>query len=996
MPRMSVVLGTALFLSAIVAPVSAGSFETVRDEFIDRSFDGSDGSTEWSGDWIEIPFGDGPTDGQIQVVQSNQCEYGNCLRIGPDEVILGLVRAADLEGFTSAALTFSYRRALEDDDGNGAIWVRAGSSIWSWETLASYRMDRSDSSPRSVALDISGWAGDTVYVGFFGAGDMAGFLYLDNVEVSMSTNRDPSFEAPLVDRSNREGDRITITPEVSDPDGDDLSFSATGLPSGVSINGDTGVISGTLGYSSAHSSPYATVVEVKDSLGGKDHESFIWTISDVNRAPSLASIADTVAIEGSLFQLSTSVSDPDLPDDSLSYSLPVAPSGAIINSSGRITWTPLESHGPGTHAFKVKVTDAGNPALSATAAFEVSVSETNRPPVLSSVTDQAHGVGDSVSLPLHATDPDVPGNRHVAQEVGGRRHGPLAGTITETIPANAPQSNNTVTVTVRDDGDPPLATVRTFSWQVTRGNHAPVLGVIPDQKPDENGVVSFVASATDSDAGDTVGFWLADGIDAVPVGASIDPTNGRFTWKPSNEQHGATYRINVGVSDSGSPRLSDTQLVTITIPKLNEPPVVVDPGDQAAAEGEVVRLQIEASDENTVRYSAAGLPQGLSINSATGLITGTIDFEAAAASPHGVVITVTDNGAPPRAGSVEFSWDVADVNRPPIVEPMSFMALVGTPLTIDLGAEDPDGDELEYEVVGEPIAGSLQGEGPVFVYTTPGGPPEDGFSVLVSDGDLQTRADVAIQIRAGNSPPTADPDSYDVMQGESLVVDAPGVLGNDSDLDAETLIAGLVSPPAHGGLQLAEDGSFTYTPSPEFSGGDKFIYSATDAFGEVSTATVILNVAAPTVAVPSLIDAGPSLDVVAATTPLWRPATVEERSLAQDVPRSVVAAFGAGIATIPVMRYPLLLLALALLMGLTIGRISMLPFGVGKRQEDGIVQSYDPTFGFGNVTPDGGEDDVFVQDRALEKLQTLVPGQRVRFIAAEIRGRRIALKVWAA
>ena len=124
-----------------------------------------------------------------------------------------------------------------------------------------------------------------------------------------------------------------------------------------------------LGYSSAHSSPYATVVEVKDSLGGKDHESFIWTISDVNRAPSLASIADTVAIEGSLFQLSTSVSDPDLPDDSLSYSLPVAPSGAIINSSGRITWTPLESHGPGTHAFKVKVTDAGNPALSATAAF---------------------------------------------------------------------------------------------------------------------------------------------------------------------------------------------------------------------------------------------------------------------------------------------------------------------------------------------------------------------------------------------------------------------------------------------------------------------------------------------------------------------------------------------------------------------------------------------------------------------------------------------------
>lgn len=995
--RIAALVGAALLVSASVTTASADSPETVRDEFNEISFSGSDGSSFWAGDWRELPFGDGPSDGQIRVANSNKCVSSKCLRIGPEEVVLGIAREADLSGHTKATLTFSYRREMLDDDGEGVVRVKAGRSIWSWETIASYPVNRDDAAPKTVTLDISDWADGTVHVGFFGTGDFEGFFYVDNVEIAMSTNSDPSFVSALPDRNDTEGDSITIIPLASDPDGHDLSFSATGLPSGVSMNADTGVMTGTLGFNSAHSSPYTTVVAVNDPYGGRDTEAFTWSIVDVNRAPSLNAIPDKTAMEGSLLQVASSASDPDLPHDSLTYALSGAPAGATINSSGMIRWTPAESDGPGTHNITVKVTDSGTPALSATRSFEVVVSETNRPPIVSSIADQAHGVGDVVSLALQATDPDIPADNLTYRAAGlppGVAINSYSGTIAGSIPGDAPQSNNTVTITVRDDGSPRLSAVRTFSWQVTKGNHAPVLGPIADQTLDSSGAVSFTASATDTDAGDTVSFWLADGIDAVPDGASINATSGAFRWTPSDEQHAATYRINVGVSDSGSPRLSDTQLVTITVPKLNEPPTVVDPGEQSTAEGEAVTVRIDATDEDGLEFAASGLPDGLTINPISGAITGSVGFEAAADSPYPVVVTVSDDGNPSKSGSVEFVWNVTDVNRPPTVEPISVVALVGSPLTIELGAEDPDGDDLEYEVVGEPLAGSLEGEGPGYVYTTPGGAAEDGFSILVSDGNLETRAEVLIQIRASNSPPTADPDSYDLMQGDSIVVDAPGVMANDSDLDAETLLVALVSPPAHGVLELNEDGSFIYTPFAGFSGGDKFVYSVTDALGEMSSATVVLNVAAPAVVLAPAIDAGPRIDVLAATSPLWQPATIEERSFVQDVPRALVAAVGAGISTVPIMRYPLLLLAIALLLGLTIGRVSILPFGVGKGQKEGLVQAYDPTYGVGNLAPEDGDGEVFVQERSLEKFKTLVPGQRVRFIAADIRGRRIALKVW--
>src|SRR5262249_47922734 len=49
-----------------------------------------------------------------------------------------------------------------------------------------------------------------------------------------------------------------------------------------------------------------------------------------------------------------------------------------------------------------------------------------------------------------------------------------------------------------------------------------------------------------------------------------------------------------------------------------------------------------------------------------------------------------------------------------------------------------------------------------------------------------------------NTPPVAVPDQYAEVHDHSLVVIAPGVLGNDSDADGDPLTASIASLPAHG------------------------------------------------------------------------------------------------------------------------------------------------------------------------------------------------------
>jgi VCBS repeat-containing protein len=156
---------------------------------------------------------------------------------------------------------------------------------------------------------------------------------------------------------------------------------------------------------------------------------------------------------------------------------------------------------------------------------------------------------------------------------------------------------------------------------------------------------------------------------------------------------------------------------------------------------------------------------------------------------------------------------------------------------------DPTGDSLSATWVSSPAHGTLAlyRDGS-FDYTPDAGfVGTDSFTYQAYDGDLYSEP-ATVTISVTNTPPVAQDDSYAVQQGQALVVTDPGVLGNDSDAEGDSLTAVLETAPAHGTLTLNDDGSFTYTPYTGFTGTDSFTYTAGDGVQSSDPATVTLNV----------------------------------------------------------------------------------------------------------------------------------------------------------
>ncbi len=88
--------------------------------------------------------------------------------------------------------------------------------------------------------------------------------------------------------------------------------------------------------------------------------------------------------------------------------------------------------------------------------------------------------------------------------------------------------------------------------------------------------------------------------------------------------------------------------------------------------------------------------------------------------------------------------------------------------------------------------------------------------------------------------PLAVNDQFVVPEDSPLQIAAPGVLLND--LGNSALSAGVATPPQHGELKLAADGSFHYQPAVDFFGEDSFTYQASDGKAVSSPATVKITV----------------------------------------------------------------------------------------------------------------------------------------------------------
>lgn len=159
--------------------------------------------------------------------------------------------------------------------------------------------------------------------------------------------------------------------------------------------------------------------------------------------------------------------------------------------------------------------------------------------------------------------------------------------------------------------------------------------------------------------------------------------------------------------------------------------------------------------------------------------------------------------------------------------------------------QDVDGDGLTAELVGNPAHGTvtLNGDGS-FTYTPDANyHGADSFTYQASDGIIESNvATVSLTVNSMNDAPVAGNDGYTVAAGSTLDIGAPGVLGNDSDAEGNSLTVSLQSAPAHGEVTLNGNGSFSYTADDGYSGSDSFTYLVSDGQGGSDTATVTILV----------------------------------------------------------------------------------------------------------------------------------------------------------
>ena len=113
-------------------------------------------------------------------------------------------------------------------------------------------------------------------------------------------------------------------------------------------------------------------VLVSNGAGTVTSSNAILTVG--NTAPTLNPISDATINAGQTLSFTAGASDPDVPPQTLAFSLLAAPAGASIDTnSGIFTWRPLVSQAGTANPVTVQVSDDGSPVLSASQSFTVTV-----------------------------------------------------------------------------------------------------------------------------------------------------------------------------------------------------------------------------------------------------------------------------------------------------------------------------------------------------------------------------------------------------------------------------------------------------------------------------------------------------------------------------------------------------------------------------------------------------------------------------------------------
>ncbi|MCR4410833.1 MAG: Ig-like domain-containing protein [Thermoguttaceae bacterium] len=339
---------------------------------------------------------------------------------------------------------------------------------------------------------------------------------------------------------------------------------------------------------------------------------------------------------------------------------------------------------------------------------------------------------------------------------------------------------------------------------------------------DEDGILNVVKPGVLGNDSDPDGDLLS--VNTTPVTppsharAFVLRADGSFFYVPTSHYSGTDTFVYEVTDGQGH---TDTGTVTITINPVNDKPFATADlffaqedatlAVSAASSG-VDQKQVERSTEFNVSETDTTWQQQV-MSWVTGRLTAVDVYVSPATEPGAVLDFFVNKGTAWQADAPEFT---ASVTIP--ADMVGWMTIDVSSAVIDLTAGD-------YFTIG------AVGSGGKPVYLAACGYNAAGAATYYP-GDLW---------KNGTRLSDAVEPSYDLrFRTYMQPTEKAGVLANDHDVEGSPLTATLVGGPAHGMVTLNADGTFTYTPEPNFCGTDSFTYRANDGAldSDVTTATI--------------------------------------------------------------------------------------------------------------------------------------------------------------
>ena len=224
-------------------------------------------------------------------------------------------------------------------------------------------------------------------------------------------------------------------------------------------------------------------------------------------------------------------------------------------------------------------------------------------------------------------------------------------------------------------------------------NHPPQISAIPNASINEGVSFSYQVVALDADTTDTLTYELTN----APAGMTIS-TSGLISYPVSVS---GAYPVTVTVTDSGAGNISVSRTFTLTVNKVNHPPVISSTPVLTANDYQLYTYSITASDSDgdTLSYGLVTAPLGMSISG--NLVSWTPTMSQTGNKDVTVVVNDVDN----LYAYQSFTIAVTHVNRPPVISTTTLppaMATVGIFYSYRIVASDPDGNLMTYSLTTKP------------------------------------------------------------------------------------------------------------------------------------------------------------------------------------------------------------------------------------------------------------------------------------------------------